>query len=63
MGLPPFPAWEVVHACVLPPCSAGGGDPCTAPPLTEGVVMPLLNLVFHGWLFSLSQLKKLHLLR
>ena len=31
---------------------------CTAPLVSKGVVVPLLNLTFHGRLFSLSQLKK-----
>ena len=41
-----------------PPSGAGGGHLCTAPLVSKGVVMPLLNLTFHGRLFSLSQLKK-----
>ena len=40
------------------PRGAGEGHLCTAPLVSKGVVMLLLNLIFHGWLFSLSQLKK-----
>ena len=49
---------EGVLACDLPPTLHVKVSPCAGPPLSEGVVMPLLNLMFHKWLFSLPQLKK-----
>ena len=36
----------------------GRGSSMFWAPLSKGVVMPLLNMTFHEWLFSLSQLKK-----
>ena len=47
---------EGFYACAQPHLGVGGGHPCRAPPFNEDIVMPLLNVMFHEWFFSISQL-------
>ena len=53
-----FGAWGPFTHATLQILCMRGYLPCASQLLRLGLVMPVLNLMFHEWLFSLSLLKK-----